>query len=689
MNLKRKIVSIVIGLLLVFTWNIGAFAAQVSNRLGGDDRYRTAVEVSKAGWAVAQNVVLVTGEDYPDALCAVPLAKKLDAPILLTGKAALNAYTEGEISRLGARYVYIIGGQAVVSENVKKALESKGLTCKRLWGNDRYETSVEVAKYLDANFAMSREIAVVTGEGFADALSISPVAAAKAMPVILVPKDAVPSSIKSYIGSRQIERTHVMGGTDIISDGVSRQFPYSERILGYDKYERNIAAASKFSSYINYDTVYVASGNDYPDALAGSALAAKNSSMIMLTSGVNSYTQKNFINSKASSIKYIKALGGEAVVSSTSLQDLLMSAVGDKVLKIHFINVGHGDSILVQAPNGKNMLIDAGDNDKGREVVSYLRSQGVSKIDVLVGTHPHNDHIGGIDTVIYNLPVEKFYMPSKSSTLQAYEDVEKAAQSKSLTISSVYRGMKIDLDSSVDVQVLAPCSYNYDDTNDYSIVLRLTYGNNSFLLTGDAGFKSEDEMVGSSYTLHSDVLKIGNHGSSYAASDYFLNSVNPKYAVLSVGRGNDYGYPSKETMERLKYRNIPLYRTDECGTIVCTSDGSNMVFNTSPGSYSHYVDGVSNVSVSSSVDNAAPARNSTVNLTVNGPSGGTVTAMCRFKGQDVKYTGTIGTDGKAVIPVQVGEALPGYTVYIDILVEINSGSSGKGIYFSQTKFTPQ
>lgn len=699
MMIKKRLMAYTMILLLVFGSGLSAFAASVSNRLAGEDRYRTAVEISKAGWDTSQNVVLVTGEDYPDALCAAPLSKRLDAPILLTEKTALNVYTESEITRLGAGKVFIIGGTGVISETVKKALEAKGITCTRIYGSDRYETAVAVAKYMDANYTASREIAVVTGEAFADALSISPIAAVKGMPVILVPRDTLPVSVRDYINSKQVEKTFIMGGRDVVSDSVAGQLPYAERIEGYDKYVRNIAVLNMFSSYINYETLYVANGEDYPDALAGSALAAKFSSGILLTQGTASNGAKDFVKSKLSSIKYIKALGGETRVSSSSLQELLMSSMGSSLLKVHFIDVGQGESILVQSPNGRNMLVDAGDDLSGRKVVSYLKSQGISKVDVLIGSHTDSSHIGGLDTVIYDMAVDKLYMSGRTDTNRAYDDVVRAANSKSLSIGSVYRGMNIDLGTSLTAQVVAPKNYyysynddddDYDDNDDYSVALRITYGSRSFLLTADAGYDSEDEMMDGSYQIYADVLKIGDHGSDYATSYSFLNRVNPKFGVLSAGKGS--GYPDKETMDMFKNWNIPVYRTDESGTIVCISDGDNIVFNASPGSYAYYSSGgSSSVEVGSTVDIASPKQNSTVNLTVTGPAGGSVTAMCRFKGQDVKYTGTIGSDGRAVIPVQVGEALVGYTVYVDIFVEVDNSSSGgsKGVYFTQTRFTPQ
>jgi len=255
-------------------------------------------------------------------------------------------------------------------------------------------------------------------------------------------------------------------------------------------------------------------------------------------------------------------------------------------IEIHFLDVGQADSILVKTPDGKSMLIDAGNNADGQEVVSYIKKQNISRIDVLVGTHPHEDHIGGMDNVINSFDIDRIYMPKVSHTTRTYEDVLTAIKNKGLKVTSPAPGTSFSL-GEAKCTVLAPNSDNYDDLNNFSIVIKLEYGNISFLFTGDAEEVSEREMLSKSFDLSADVLKIGHHGSSSSTSPDFLKKVSPKYAVISAGKGNDYGHPSSEVMNRLKNANIPVYRTDENGTIVCTSDGKSIEFNVKPGSYSH------------------------------------------------------------------------------------------------------
>jgi len=256
------------------------------------------------------------------------------------------------------------------------------------------------------------------------------------------------------------------------------------------------------------------------------------------------------------------------------------------VIEVHFLDVGQADSILIKTPDGKSMLIDAGNNADGQAVVSYIKSQDISKIDILVGSHPHEDHIGGMDNVINSFDIGQIYMPRISHTTQTYEDVLTAIKNKGLKVTAPTAGTSFNI-GEAKCTILAPTSEKYDDLNNYSIVIRLQYGNTSFLFAGDAEEISEREMINKGFDLSADVLKIGHHGSSSSTSPDFLKKVSPKYAVISVGPENDYGHPSAEVMNRLKNANIPVYRTDESGTVICTSDGESIKFNVKPGSYNH------------------------------------------------------------------------------------------------------
>ena len=244
------------------------------------------------------------------------------------------------------------------------------------------------------------------------------------------------------------------------------------------------------------------------------------------------------------------------------------------LMKVSFIDVGQGDSILVQLPDGQNLLVDAGTRDTGIKVIKHLKKAGIEKIDYLVATHPHEDHIGGMAAVIRAFDVGGIYMPKTSHTTKTYIELLETIQSNGLKITAAEAGIKIVETAELSVLVLAPNSAAYEDLNNYSAVIKLTYGKLGFLLTGDALTQSEKEMLAKGTDLKADVLKVGHHGSYSSTSQGFLDAVNPKYAVISVGAENDYGYPHDAALRRLS--GIQLYRTDLDGNVVFTTDGTGL-----------------------------------------------------------------------------------------------------------------
>lgn len=252
-------------------------------------------------------------------------------------------------------------------------------------------------------------------------------------------------------------------------------------------------------------------------------------------------------------------------------------------LKVSYIDVGQADSILIQQ-GSKSMLIDAGNNEDSNTVKNYIFNQGITKLDYVIGTHPHEDHIGGMDYIINSFKIGKIYMPKATSNTKTFRDVVSAIKAKGLKITAPVVGQTFKIGSAT-ATILAPNSSGYEDLNNFSIVIRVTFGSNSFMFDGDAEDVSENEMLAKGLNVSADVLKVGHHGSSSSTTEAFLNKVNPKYAVISCGKDNSYGHPHKSTMDRLKAEGIKIYRTDENGTIVATSNGKNITFNTKPGSY--------------------------------------------------------------------------------------------------------
>lgn len=246
------------------------------------------------------------------------------------------------------------------------------------------------------------------------------------------------------------------------------------------------------------------------------------------------------------------------------------------IIEVHFIDVGQGDSILIETKDSA-MLIDAGENEKGIDVVNYLQSQNIKKLDYLVGTHPHSDHIGGLDDVLNSLPVDRVLLPDIANNTATFEEVLDTLDKNNVKITKPDIGAQYNLGDAT-FTILAP-NKTYDNMNDNSLVIKLNFGNNSFLFTGDAEKQSEKDLLAKGYDLSADVLKLGHHGSETSTSQEFLDAVSPDYAVVSVGKDNDYGHPKEEVLQIIKDRSIKLYRTDQQGTIVFTSNGKNISVN--------------------------------------------------------------------------------------------------------------
>lgn len=251
----------------------------------------------------------------------------------------------------------------------------------------------------------------------------------------------------------------------------------------------------------------------------------------------------------------------------------------DDLLNIYFFDIGQGDcTILTQGEH--SMIIDAGDNNKGTAVQAYLEYLGIESLDYAILTHPDADHIGGMDVVLYKFDCDTILMPDKEVNTRTYDDVIQSMKSKNETAIHPEVGETYEF-GDAEFTILAPLK-KYSDNNNNSIVLRLTHGENTFLFTGDAEEPAEEDMLEANTDLKADVLKAGHHGSNTATSDAFLEAVSPDYAVISCGEGNKYGHPHAEVLNKFRTEGITIYRTDEQGTIVATSDGEAITWNTSP-----------------------------------------------------------------------------------------------------------
>lgn len=248
----------------------------------------------------------------------------------------------------------------------------------------------------------------------------------------------------------------------------------------------------------------------------------------------------------------------------------------DGEMQLHVIDVGQGDSTLIMSKDGI-VLVDAGPGSAEDSLVEYLKDVGITTIDYAIFTHPDEDHIGGADVVINNFEVKNVIMPNATKTTKTFEKMIEAIEQSNANVIEATSGASYTL-GDIAFRILAPNKASYDATNNYSVVVKLTYGNNTFMLTGDAESESESEILAKYPVseLRADFLKVGHHGSSTSTSTAFLTAVSPSIASISCGEDNKYNHPHRETIEKLQGANIKVYRTDLLSTIVFVCDGNTI-----------------------------------------------------------------------------------------------------------------
>ena len=266
----------------------------------------------------------------------------------------------------------------------------------------------------------------------------------------------------------------------------------------------------------------------------------------------------------------------DTVFEDTSATELSTTAsFSEAPFTVAFIDVGQGDSALIKCGD-ETMLIDAGTYSERLKVISYLNSAGITSLDYCVATHPHSDHIGGMDEVIYNFDVDTLVYPLCETDSASWNYVLDACDERGVSYYNPQPEDSFYLGDAL-VTVLSPSAdADYDNLNNYSIVLKVDYKNTSFLFTGDAETEVEYELLEKGYDITADVLKCGHHGSSTSSSSKFINAVNPAVTVISCGKDNDYGHPHRETISTLSHRQIEIYRTDILSTITASSDGETI-----------------------------------------------------------------------------------------------------------------
>lgn len=242
-------------------------------------------------------------------------------------------------------------------------------------------------------------------------------------------------------------------------------------------------------------------------------------------------------------------------------------------LAVHYIDVGQGDSTFIELPNNETILIDAGEKTAAEKIINEIKTLGYEKIDYIVATHPHADHIGGLSKVIETFSIGNIYMPKAVTTSKTYETLLQTILEKNLKVKIAKNGVNVIEQNDFKVFFLAPNSEAYEELNNYSAVLKITYHENSFLFMGDAQTESENEIQ---EDVKVNVIKVGHHGSDTSSSKDFVERVTPTYAVISAGKDNRYHHPHPSVVTRWQKSGAEILRTDECGDITMTSDGKTI-----------------------------------------------------------------------------------------------------------------
>lgn len=380
------------------------------NRLSGNDRIETSLKISQDGWKYgASTAVIAQGYGYADALCAAPLAKKYNAPIILSRQDSLSDETVSELKRLKVDKVFMIGGTSSLSDNVELQLKDIGVSnVKRLGGADRYETSVKIAEELgDVD-----NIVVTSGNGYADSLSIASIAAKKGMPILLSQSNELPQIVKNYLKNRDIAKTYIVGGTAVIDSSLESSLPNAIRLGGTTRFDTNLAVLQNFKADLNFDNVYIArgdgpNGDEFADALSGSALASTKSAPMVLVYNTLSTKTADFLKSNMSSKTMLTALGGTLVVPAVIVDDL-----------VHYFN---GEATSGGIGDETKPGTGSGGGNLGTFTLEITKDNNGTLLKKQIFNIDGNKTVlGYLETMVDNIDLESGYINSMSINGQNY-----------------------------------------------------------------------------------------------------------------------------------------------------------------------------------------------------------------------------------------------------------------------------
>lgn len=259
-------------------------------------------------------------------------------------------------------------------------------------------------------------------------------------------------------------------------------------------------------------------------------------------------------------------------VNHNSYKETVSTIAPKDNLMVHYLDVGQGDSIFIELPNEETMLIDAGESKSKQNILNYIENLGYEDIDYVVATHPHADHIGSMNTILKEFEINHIFLPNKIHDTKMFNTMLNTIKEKDIPLHFVQTGYKILEKENLIIEVLNPIQNTYSNLNNYSIIIKMDYGESEFLFTGDAEILVEEDLLKNNIDIDSDILKVGHHGSNTSSGQSFIESVSPNIAIISCGINNKYNHPNIETIETLTEQNVEIYRTDILGTIIIEAD---------------------------------------------------------------------------------------------------------------------
>ncbi|MGI1658545.1 MAG: cell wall-binding repeat-containing protein [Desulfitobacterium sp.] len=389
-------------------------AAVLSSRVAGNDRYQTAIAASQSGWPKGSAaVVITTGENYPDALSAAPLAGKYDAPLLLTARSGLSPETIIELKRLNPQNAYIVGGTGVIPSSIQRQITALGINVKRLAGPDRYDTAQAVAREVGTKDG----IFITSGLEFADTLAVAPIAAAKGMPILLVPKNELTPSLKNYLGRLRNTEIVIVGSEREVAKSIENTLSEATRVGGVDAYARNIALLKYYEDSLDTTKIYVATGESFPDALGAAAYAQRGDHALVLVKGKEiPLTVQNYLRTKV--INEMTIFGGAGVVPVKTVEQLI--ALPAEIDEVKNITINVKEKETYNLPGKVTVTTNKGNLE---EVPVSWNLDNVSTQKA--GTYYYHGEIEGYYTTVeLTLIVEPVYNKADAFTAEVVQGSE-------------------------------------------------------------------------------------------------------------------------------------------------------------------------------------------------------------------------------------------------------------------------